>query len=79
MRRWHPIGTRALSFADRRVHGAGRASVKAVLSQVDVEIVRRSGQATGFVVLSERWVVERALAWLNRCRRLSEDWACLNQ
>ena len=36
-----------------------RASVKAVLSQVDVEIVRRSDQAKGFVVLPKRWVVER--------------------
>ena len=48
--------------------------MKAVLSQVDVEIVRRSDQAKGFVVLPKRWVVERTLAWLNRCRRLSKDW-----
>lgn len=56
-----------------------RASVKAVLSQVDVEIVRRSDQAKGFVVLPKRWVVERTLAWLNRCRRLSKDWENLNR
>jgi putative transposase len=55
-----------------------RKSVKAVLSQVQVEIVKRSDQAKGFVVLPKRWVVERTLAWLNRCRRLSKDWENLN-
>jgi transposase len=55
-----------------------RKSVKAVLSQVRVEIVKRSDQAKGFVVLPKRWVVERTLAWLNRCRRLGKDWENLN-
>jgi putative transposase len=39
-----------------------------------VEIVKRSDRAKGFVVLSTRWIVERTLAWLNRCRRLAKDW-----
>jgi transposase len=30
-------------------------------------------------VLPKRWVVEPALAWLNRCRRLAKDWECLNR
>src|ERR1700733_9589023 len=55
-----------------------RASVSAIISQVDVEIVKRSDRAKGFVVLPKRWVVERTLAWLNRCRRLSKDWENLN-
>jgi transposase len=53
-------------------------SVKAALSQVQVEIVKRSDQAKGFVVLPKRWVVEGTLAWLNRCHRLGKDWESLN-
>jgi len=39
-----------------------------------IGIVRRPGNAKGFVVIARRWVVERTLAWLGRCRRLSKDW-----
>jgi transposase len=55
-----------------------QAAVKRVLNQVEVEIVKRSDQAKGFIVLPKRWVVERTLAWLNRCRRLAKDWENLN-
>ena len=50
-----------------------------VMRQVNVEIVKRSDRAKGFVVLPKRWIVERTLAWLNRCRRLAKDWECLNR
>jgi len=50
-----------------------------VLRQVQIEIVRRSDTAKGFEVLPRRWVVERTIAWLNRCRRLAQDWECLNR
>jgi transposase len=39
----------------------------------NVEIVKRSDYAKGFVVLPKRWVVERTFAWLGRCRRLARD------
>ena len=39
-----------------------------------IEIVKRSKHAKGFVVESKRWIVERTIAWLNRCRRLARDW-----
>ena len=53
-------------------------ALKRVLSRAEVEIVKRSDRETGFVVLPRRWVVERTLAWLNRCRRLAKDWENLN-
>jgi transposase len=66
-------------YADSAYQGARfQASVKAALPQMDVQIVKRSDQVKGFFVLPRRWVVERTLAWLNRCRRLSKDWESLN-
>jgi transposase len=56
-----------------------RRAVKKILAQVNVEIVKRSDQARGFVVLPKRWVVERTFAWLGRCRRLAKDWENLNR
>ena len=50
-----------------------------VMHQVQIEIVKRSDVATGFTVLPKRWIVERTIAWLNRCRRLAKDWECLNR
>jgi transposase len=38
------------------------------------EIVRRSDRAKGFVVAHKRWIVERTIGWLGRCRRLAKDW-----
>jgi transposase len=29
--------------------------------------------------LPKRWIVERTIAWLNRCGRLAKGWECLNQ
>lgn len=56
-----------------------RKALATILTQIDVEIVKRSDVAKGFVVLPRRWVVERTLAWLGRCRRLAKDWECLNE
>ena len=39
-----------------------------------VEVVKRSDDAEGFVVLPRRWVVERTFGWLVRFRRLSRDY-----
>jgi putative transposase len=39
-----------------------------------LEIVKRSDDVKGFVLLPHRWVVERTFGWLNRWRRLSKDY-----
>jgi transposase len=39
----------------------------------DLEIVRRCDRHR-FVALPKRWIVERTLAWISRCRRLARDY-----
>ena len=38
-----------------------------------LQAVLRTEEQQGFVVLPRRWVVERTVAWLSQCRRLSQD------
>ena len=42
-----------------------------------LEIVKRSDDAKGFVLLPHRWVVERTFAWLGKYRRQSKDYEAL--
>ncbi len=66
-------------YADSGYQGPRfRDGLARVCRQVRVEIVRRS-DASGFVVLPRRWIVERTIAWLNRCRRLAKDWERMNR
>jgi len=39
-----------------------------------LQIVKRTDDMKGFVVLPRRWGVERTFGWLGRCRRLSKDY-----
>jgi hypothetical protein len=68
-------------FADSGYQGPkfAKGLAKKILPHLDVEIVKRSDQVGGFVVLPKRWIVERTIASLNRCRRLAKDWECLNR
>ncbi len=61
------------------IKGGFQSAAKRVLARVDLKIVKRLGHANGFVVLPKRWIIERTLAWLGRCRRLAKDWECLNR
>jgi putative transposase len=44
-----------------------------------LQVVLRSEEQLGFVVLPRRWVVERTFAWLNLNRRLSKDYEVLTE
>src|ERR1700682_6746701 len=67
-------------FADSAYQGPiFHTALAAILPNLDTEIVRRSDAAKGFVALPKRWIVERSIGWLNRCRRLAKGWECLNR
>jgi len=65
------------SYVDGGYRGAFIDWAKTV-HDVIVEVVKRS-DIKGFVVLPKRWIVERTLAWLSRCRRLARDFERLEQ
>jgi transposase len=67
-------------FADAAYQGAAfHAGLTRVLPYLETQIIKRSDYAKGFEVLPKRWIVERTIAWLNRCRRLAKDWENLNR
>jgi transposase len=67
-------------FADSAYEGPiFHTALTTILPCLETEIVKRSDQTKGFVVLPKRWIVERTIGWLGRCRRLAKDWECLNR
>ena len=60
-------------YADGGYQGPRVRAAAARTGTWTIEIVKRSDIAKGFVVLPKRWIVERTLAWISRCRRLSRD------
>jgi transposase len=63
----------ALIWADGGYAGQLVTWAKRLL-KVTVEIVRKPLGIPTFQVLPRRWVVERTLAWIVRCRRLDHDY-----
>lgn len=43
------------------------------------DVLERPDAASDFTVSPKHWIVERTIAWLDRCRRLAKDWECLNR
>jgi transposase len=67
-------------FADRAYEGPlFQGALAKILPYLETEIITRSDQINRFVVLPKRWIVERTIGWLNRCRRLAKDWENLNR
>ena len=66
-------------YADSGYQGAKfQDGLARVCRRVKVEIVKRSDVGK-VVVLPKRWIVERTIGWLNRCRRLAKDWERMNR
>ena len=62
-----------LIWADGNYAGRLVAWVAALAGWV-LEIVKRSDDAQGFVLLPHRWIVERTFGWLSKYRRLAKDY-----
>ena len=60
-------------IADAGYQGPKMAAAVARTGTWSLEIVRRCDRHR-FVVLPKRWIVERTLAWISRCRRLARDY-----
>lgn len=61
-------------FADGGYAGPKLNGALEKIGRWTLQIVKRSDTAQGFEVILGRWVVERTLAWLGRCRRRARNW-----
>ena len=61
-------------WVDGTYRGAAWTAWVKAQYHIVLESVAHAAGHKGFAVLPHRWVVERTLAWLNQCRRLSKDY-----
>ena len=60
-------------WADGAYHGRAIDEARA-RTNIEIEMVKRSDDMKGFVVLPRRWVVERTFGWLERFRLLTREY-----
>ena len=60
-------------WADGAYNGAPIAELRASTG-IDIEMVKRTDDMSGFVVLPRRWVVERTFGWMERFRLLNREY-----
>ncbi len=70
------FGRLKLIWADGGYAGEFVRTAKSLFKRT-IEIVKRSDDMKGFVVLPKRWIVERTFGWFSRYRRLSKDYETL--
>jgi transposase len=63
-----------LVWADSGYNAHQVNAAVAKVPSLRIEIVKRSDDMKGFVLLPRRWVVERTFSWFGRNRRLAKDW-----
>lgn len=63
-----------LVWADGAYNAHQVTATVAANQPLRIEIVKRSDDMKGFVVLPRRWVVERTFSWFGRNRRLAKDY-----
>lgn len=61
-------------FADGGYAGPKQRDVLKAIGRWTVQIAKRSDTVVGFEVPPRRWAVERIIASLGRCRRVSKTW-----
>jgi putative transposase len=66
-------------WVDGGYRGSSLSTWVAARFRFVLQVVLRSKEQLGFVVLPRRWVVERTFAWLNFNRRLSKDYEVLTE
>jgi len=50
------------------------AALQGLRPKLDVAVIKRSDDTSGFAVLPKRWVIERTLGWFMQHRRLVRDY-----